>query len=78
MWRHCYETSHNVPPEYENSVNIKCSMVLITINWLFLLSKYDNPLKYVSIFPVGRIPLPMVTNYMYSVMIGNINQYSFK
>ena len=26
MWRHCYETSHNVSPEYENSVNIKCCM----------------------------------------------------
>ena len=42
-------------------------MVLIAINWLFLVSKYDNPLKYGSIFRVGRIPLPMVTNS--SVMI---------
>ena len=50
-------------------------MVLIAINWLFLVSKYENPLKYVSIFPVGRIPLSMVTKS--SVMIRNVNQYSF-
>ena len=51
-------------------------MVLIAINWLFLVSKYDNTLKYVSIFPVGRIALPMVTNS--SVMIRNLNLNSFK
>ena len=51
-------------------------MVLITINWLFLVFEYDNPCIKVSIFLVGRIPLPMATNS--SVIIRNANQYSFK